>query len=294
MYKTVQDVPPSIRRFYREVELTRVINHVGDGGEPLSEVVVDGVEIVLDTPEEVTYEDVSLCVSLRWSQEAILGKLRAAILWEDFDVNHNQKKQWMGDMEEWYHEAPSAPRCDENGMVEYDDMGQPILIKRGAPVAPTVDLEKRRGFYKVVALPNEEPLTRQMGEFSEVFYDDELTVTRVYEIEPFSSEEIRQVNKRIRDEGRMAPITVGEHTFDCDEESLQNMRGAITSWPTLMKDPSLQELGLVHGTKMLWTLEDNTTVLLTKTQLVNVVNQVNIRAGVLHATYLRSKLTRGT
>lgn len=95
--------------------------------------------------------------------------------------------------------------------------------------------------------------------------------------------------KKARDDGRHSPITVDGMSFDTDSESYANMLGTITSWDHLMTHPILLEKGAVTGTHIIWTLEDNSNVPVTKETLQKVVNEIHLRAGLLHINYQIAK-----
>ena len=92
-----------------------------------------------------------------------------------------------------------------------------------------------------------------------------------------------------RDVGRYAPITVDGKTFDADQLAYENMKGTVDSWDTLVCDETLLAAGLVDGSTMLWTLEDNTVTSVTKEVLQSVLGAVSVRAGLLQAQYAGSK-----
>lgn len=96
--------------------------------------------------------------------------------------------------------------------------------------------------------------------------------------------------KAVRDEGRYAPITVDDLTFDADPKAYDNMKGAVGSWDILVQDLQLTDIGLVDGSQMLWTLADNSTAFVTKDVLERVLAGVSIRAGLLQAQYMQSKV----
>lgn len=96
-------------------------------------------------------------------------------------------------------------------------------------------------------------------------------------------------HKRLRDNGRYQPITVNGLTYDADPESVKNIEGAVREWDALIADDQLIFAGLVVDGQMAWTMEDNTTHLVTKAMLREVLNALSVRASLLHAQYVRTK-----
>lgn len=95
--------------------------------------------------------------------------------------------------------------------------------------------------------------------------------------------------KRLRDTGRYDVIEVAGRVYDADPQSYMNLTGTLESWTRLVADQSLIDAGIVKDGKMLWTLQDNSNVFLSKTQLQLVVDSIRVRAGVLHAQYQAAK-----
>lgn len=97
------------------------------------------------------------------------------------------------------------------------------------------------------------------------------------------------IAKETRDTGRYAPIESSGYLWDADPESYMNMTGTLDSWDSLTGDATMEDIGLVSGGKMAWTMEDNSVVYVTKEELKRVVDAIRTRAGLLHAQYTQAK-----
>lgn len=91
--------------------------------------------------------------------------------------------------------------------------------------------------------------------------------------------------KMERDVGQYAPITVGVNTYDADIVSYKKMTGSIGSWDTLVNDAALIEAGAVLDGKLIWVLEDDSMVPLTKVELQEVIDAIAVRTAILQAQY---------
>ncbi len=100
-------------------------------------------------------------------------------------------------------------------------------------------------------------------------------------------EEVKERNleiaKSTRDVGKVSAITVdGLGTFDADKESQNNINYAIDEWDAIQS--ALGNPGTLD-----WTLEDNTSISITKEQLQSVKTALVLRAMTLHYDYVNFK-----
>jgi hypothetical protein len=284
MYKLIEDVPLELREWYVEQPVFANVWVEGVGKvEGYFERQQTGVEVIQVEVPVVTYQEVGGAIGRRWAREQVNPYLEQAIEYERYRLAAVLVPAWEAEYAAW-EEAPSKPtgNFDEDGNAEVEMLP--------APVKPTADMVARRACYLLVQMPLLEH-TNQLTTYVDTFNDETYVTERTFDTEPFSASQMNAVYKVVRNEGRYAPITVQGMTFDCDPESYKNIEGAVQSWGTLIADPQLISLGVVQGESMYWTLEDNSTVLLTKAILEEVVVSMSVRASLLHATYAASKLT---
>lgn len=130
--------------------------------------------------------------------------------------------------------------------------------------------------------------------YDESSYNDALVVwqdQKPVRVDPsIRAEEAYIYNAKIqRDLNRYAPIDSGGNLFDADALAYENMKGTVASWEGLVSSQELLASGLVDGTKMAWTLADNSVVWVTKQDLEAVILAVSVRAGMLQAGYVAAK-----
>lgn len=97
-------------------------------------------------------------------------------------------------------------------------------------------------------------------------------------ISPFidsrSVEQLLTEAKEQRLAGRYAPISVAGKTFDADELAQANINAVLDEWDILATDGTVA-----------WTLEDNSVVSLTQTELRAVKQSIILRNAQLHEDY---------
>ena len=135
--------------------------------------------------------------------------------------------------------------------------------------------------------------TEQLDDEGEVTQFEPRTYTDA-PVMPDSSIKVKQCQvvgaKYKRDTGRYSPITVDGLTFDADVKAYENIKGSVDNWEILINDTGLLAIGLVDGSQMLWTLEDNSQDWVTKELLQKVLGAVSVRAGLLQAQYTGVKI----
>lgn len=239
---------------------------------------------LLENVPVVSYQEVEGAIGRRWAREQVNPYLEQAIEYERYNLATVLVPAWEVEYAAWEVEQPTRPTW------QLDEEGNAIVEVLPAPVKPVVDMAARRACYLLVQMPLSEH-TNKLLTYVDTFNDEMYVTERTFDTEPFSASQMNAVYKTIRNMGRYAPITVQGMTFDCDPESYKNIEGAVQSWDTLITDPQLISLGVVQGDKMYWTLEDNSTVLVTKAILAEVVASMTVRASLLHVAYTASKVT---
>lgn len=99
---------------------------------------------------------------------------------------------------------------------------------------------------------------------------------------PITPADLIKSAKAERDNGQYEPITVAGVTYDANELGQRNIESAIDNFELL--DAALRGDGTLD-----WTLENNTTKIVTKQQLIAVKNAVVLRYAGLHAAYTAFK-----
>ena len=126
--------------------------------------------------------------------------------------------------------------------------------------------------------------------FTPEMYDAQLEpVNNATNPEPKIRELDIEMAKVQRDTGQYAPITVDGNTYDADSVSYKKMNGSLGSWETLVNDAELIAAGAVVDSKLVWVLEDDSKVAITKVQLQSVVDAIAIRTAILQAQYSEVK-----
>ncbi|EOW9224945.1 hypothetical protein ACN26P_003477 [Vibrio cholerae] len=140
-YKSLAEVDENIRRYYEEENRERVTGYSEPNEEGVSTPIVEPYTVVvLNQPDEVTYDDVLLRKSERKSwEEVVKPELERAFAWEEFKVNHNQYLDWLDALASWEKEQPTE-------MVWDEDSGGFVEQVAAAPTRPTVDTEKQAKF----------------------------------------------------------------------------------------------------------------------------------------------------
>jgi hypothetical protein len=284
MYKLIEDVPLELREWYVEQPVfTNVwVEEVGKV-EGYFEKQQTGVEVIQIHVPVVSYQEVEGAIGRRWAREQVNPYLEQAIEYERYNLASVLVPAWEAEYATWEVEQPSRPTW------QFDEGGNVIVEVLPAPVKPVADMAARRACYLLVQVPLPE-YTNKLTSYEDTFNDETYVTERTFDTEPYSASEMNAIYKNIRDSGRYAPITVLGMTFDCDPESFKNIEGAVRSWGNLIADSQLISAGVVQGDKMYWTLEDNSSVLISKAVLEEVIAYTSIRASLLHVEYTTTKI----
>lgn len=174
-YKGLSDIDPEIVRFYEEVLRTRTTGYeVGEDGETSTPITEEYTVVVQNKPAEVPFSYAEERRARRLNDVTVNAAITAAILWEDFDINHDGYLDWKAAYSLWEVEQPTE-------LVE--DL--PIVVP--APVRPVVTLDARRAVYKVVTTPTDPKVERQSA-YNDVYDDTAYTTTRTHDTAPHSPE----------------------------------------------------------------------------------------------------------
>ena len=186
-YQSLNDIDPEIVRFYSEDVRTRVTGHTDDEvPEPITE---EYTVIVLNKPDEVTYEYVESRRGRNFPESVVKSFIPSAIAWEDFEVNHNGYLAWLDAVAVWESEQPMV----QDGVTE---TGEPNMVLAPQPERPTVDMENRRAVYeRIDDTSSNVEYTVLTDEYAELTDDALFTVTRVYLSEPFADEQMLEANQ---------------------------------------------------------------------------------------------------
>lgn len=232
-FKLLKDVPAEIREFYSEDTRTRVTGYTeGDDPQPITEPYT---VIVLNKPNTVTYQYVKERRARRFGEDVVKTALQAAIDWEYFSVNHDQYLEWQEAYATWEKDQPTIETTDDNG--------DPVYTVVDAPIRPVVDIDERRSCYELKVIPNTNPYSKNTEEFSDVIYDDELAITRLYETEPLPQKQIDHLRK-------MVGVEFNGVMCSAHKEDFWGLSG-IESW-------------IRAGNDTLWDFKNGNQVLLTK------------------------------
>ncbi|QJT71168.1 hypothetical protein GR11A_00131 [Vibrio phage vB_VcorM_GR11A] len=144
-YTSLDDIDENIRGFYQEETRTRPAGYDGDGN-PVTE---DYTVIVLNDPQEIDWDYMVERRKEGTPSDLMDAFLEAAINWEEFDVNHNGYLTWKDEHATWTTDQPQVQQVID-GVPQFDDDGNPIMVLAPEPVRPVVDLANRREFYTEV------------------------------------------------------------------------------------------------------------------------------------------------
>ncbi len=186
-YQALSDIDPEIVRFYSEDIRTRVVGYTeGEMPEPITE---EYTVIVLNQPDEVTYEYVQSRRDRRFSEEVVKSYIPSAILREDFKVNHIDYLAWLEELAIWQTEQPMT----QEGVTEE---GEPNRVLTPEPVRPVIDMAIRRSVYELVEdVSSNVEYTVLTDRYTEVTDDVLFTVTRVFISEPFTDAQVVEVEQ---------------------------------------------------------------------------------------------------
>lgn len=273
-YASLSDIDSEIVRFYSEDARTRVIGRTEPDEDGNSDLVTESyIVVVLNKPNEVTYDYVESRRGRRLGDDIIRNALVDAITWEDFAVNHDGYIQWLEDLERWQGEEPQD--------FEYEDSVEYELAHRNwtefEPQRPVIDFANRRAVYFEEVEQVDLTLSVISGDPT-ITYDDE---TFVKHIKPTTSpkpkEEIAAINGKAAIVARHEAIYSNLPTVKGDIDvgqgkdgiyGISNIMSAISAYNTGMMGPVLE---------VNWIMSDNSVVTLTIEELNQISADFSLR-----------------
>lgn len=275
-YNSLSEIDEAIKHYYSEVIEEKVIGYETDAvdengmptGIPIKEVTV---KVVLNQPDQVTYQDVMQRRGERKSWESVVkDELRRAIKWEEFDVNHNQYLEWKEAYKAWEAEQPTEEVFDE-------DTQEYIEKVVDAPVKPEVTLDARREVYEVITESFDANYEVSTGENTESF-DDELFARVITPVTQTKSDnEIMAYHSSLAIQERYdavyAPINHNENAFQVGKGKdgiygIDNFKGKLIA---ALANPELENQVFD------WIDEDNNIVTLTLADVRVIVAEFDAR-----------------
>lgn len=114
-YTSLSEIDPEITPFYSEDVRTRITGYTEPDEDGISEPIIEEYTvIVLNKPDEVTYEYVESRRGRRLPKEVIDQAITDAIAWEDFAVNHDGYLDWLN------RPTPERARSEDGTYVSDD------------------------------------------------------------------------------------------------------------------------------------------------------------------------------
>lgn len=268
-YTSLAEIDAEIVRFYEEETRTRVIGHTeveeGETSDPITE---EYTVIVLNQPNEVTYEYVESRRGRRFPEETVKGYIPQAIEWEDFAINHEGYLLWLDEVALWEAEQPMI----QDGT---DEEGEPIMVLAPQPERPVVTLDTRRAVYEALSQSYDSVLFHHKETATE--YDDEAyTATEVpllIDNDPVGIDEhYSTLAIDTRYQAVYAPLPLGDSFIDVGRGKdgvmgIENVKDALLAY-----DSGMESTGSI-----MWIMTDNSVSTLTVADLKQVVIAFNIR-----------------
>lgn len=166
-YESLNQIDPDIVQFYSEDVRTRVTGYAEPDEDGISEPITEEYTvIILNKPDEVTYDFVASRRARRLGEEVAKTALAQAIEWEEFDVNHNGYLNWIEEHQEW---ALVEPKLGDYPDQESFDRAHTLWVE-SEPVRPVVTLDARREVYEKIVQPYNS--NTHYSEESDIIYDD--------------------------------------------------------------------------------------------------------------------------
>lgn len=170
-YKSLSEIDPEVVRFYAEESRERTTGYTEPDDEGNTQAITESYTvIVLNKPDEVTYEYAESRRGRRFGEDVVKSAIAQAIEWEDFSVNHDGYIQWLADHAQWHDDH-----------LEYlellsrheDDPDWIAPEKPEEPMRPVIDMAVRRAVYEVVFIGHPRDQWLPTGKVTEA-YDDKL------------------------------------------------------------------------------------------------------------------------
>ncbi|CAH9012743.1 putative DUF4376 domain-containing protein [Vibrio phage 424E50-1] len=280
-YTSLYQINPEITRFYEEETRERVVGYTAPDEEGNSTPITEKyVVVVLNRPDEVSFEYVESRRGRRLGEDAAKASLVKAITWNDFAVNHDGYLGWVEDLKEWEKSHPiSTPTMeDEKGVV--------------VPVRPVIDIADQRTVYEIVEQSYNSSLFNKEG--YTVTYNDELfTKTLIPTLVPKSAEEVVEYYSQLaintRYEAIYAPLLVGNRLIDIGKGrdgvlGIDNVKDALAGYSA----------GITDRISVDWIMKDNVILSLDFEDLQKIVVDFNIRKQKIYTEYSEWRLTDKT
>lgn len=266
-YKSLSEIDPEIVRFYSEDVRTRVTGHTEPDEEgSTSPITKQYVVIVLNQPDEVTYEYAESRRGRRLGEDAVKEALVQAIAWEDFAVNHNGYLAWQEEYLAWEMEKPTELIGEEEVLVP-------------APKRPVIDMANRRAVYEALYQAYDTNLFHHTEELVE--YDDEaFTATAIPVLIDNDPVEVAEYHsalaKVVRDEALTSNIEVFGVMWQVRTQDRDNINEAINKGIRNQTDGSETRY---------WILADNSVRETTLSELGQIMDAYTARMDDIYLQY---------
>ena len=165
-YKSLNQIDPEIVRFYEEETRERITGYTEQDEDGYSTPITEEyLVVVLNKPEEVSFEYVESRRGRRLGEEVAKAALVQAIAWNDFTVNHDGYLSWLDAYSAWEDEQPTELVGEEEVLVP-------------APERPVIDMADRRDVYEALSQSYDTNLFHHTEELVE-YDDDAFTATAI-------------------------------------------------------------------------------------------------------------------
>ncbi|AVF60438.1 DUF4376 domain-containing protein [Vibrio diabolicus] len=263
-YTALTDIDENIRHYYAEDVRERVIGYAE--GEETSPITEQYTVIVLNKPEEITYQDAN---QRRWEgkswEQRVKPELERAIAWEDFQVNHDQYLQWLVDVENFVPEITIGEDGEEVATLP--------------PARPVIDMQNRRAVYEVIEVSYDANYYTHNGEYDYLVNDEEFTVTKTPVVERKPDNVIAEFHRNkaqaLRDEIQLSNIFIHGYEFQVRQVDRNNMDETL--W--------YAERNNMLDKETVWIAANNKPVRLTYNQIQQIKDAYAIRLEKLFNQY---------
>ncbi|CAH9011791.1 putative DUF4376 domain-containing protein [Vibrio phage 168E36-1] len=270
-YTSLDQIDPAVVRFYEEEARERVVGYTEPDQEGLTIPVTEPYTVVvLNKPDEVSFEYVESRRGRRLGEDVAKAALVQAIAWNDFAVNHDGHLAWLAAYDEWEAEQPT-------------EIVNEVEVLLPAPECPVVDIADQRAVYEKVTQPYDTTYFNQIG--STVVYNDksfvamiEPTITVKPDSEVFDYHSELAINTRY--DAVYAPLAVGESFIDIGRGKdgvlgIDNVKDTLAGY----------DAGMTGIDAVMWIMTDNSVMELTINDLRQVIVDFNTRKQVAFMDY---------
>ncbi|CAL9955009.1 hypothetical protein VPHD292_0006 [Vibrio phage D292] len=270
-YKSLSEVDPEITRFYSEDVRTRVVGQSEPDEEGnVTPITESYVIIVLNQPDEVTYEYAESRRGRRLGEDAVKASLVQAIDWEDFAVNHNGYLAWQEEYLTWETEKPTELVGEEEVLVP-------------APERPVIDMANRRAVYEQLNQSYDTVLFHH-EEVAVEFNDELFTATSIPVLIDNDPKGIAEhyAEKAIstRYNSVYAPLETTHGLIDVGRG-----KDGILGIENIKDTAVAYDAGLNHVDSVAWIMADNSVVMLTIDDIKQIIVDFNLRKQVIFNAY---------